>query len=131
MAKTVICRILPTKPQSSSGPNQSNSTYNVVTLEIHPSVGASWRLTAAKSQDLKLQFGDTIKCVSGTAAVLINPGSLAGMFILCPQVPPGSDAKVRTELEINDETTKAIHRGKITFAKDIGNVQLGGTATTR
>ena len=131
MAKTVICRILPTNQQNAAGRNQSSSANSIVILEIYPASGAAWRLTVAKSQDLKLQFGDKIKCVSGTAGVLINPGSPSGMFVLCPQVHPGSDAKVRTELEIDDETIKAIHRGAISATKDIGNIQLGGTATTR
>lgn len=131
MAKTVICRILPTSTKNLQRSNQPNGANDVVILEIHPSSGAAWRLTAAKSQDLKLQFGDTIKSISGTAGVLINPGTPAGMFILCPQVPPNSDWKMRAELEINEETTKHIHRPKISVGGDIGTVLTGGTATTR
>ncbi|HLM60037.1 MAG TPA: hypothetical protein VK308_04485, partial [Pyrinomonadaceae bacterium] len=79
-------------------------------------------LTIAKSQDYKLSFGDTIKCISGTAAVMINPGTPAGTFLL--------RAKINPELEINQETTKILHRGTVTVNHDIGSVianQGGGT----
>ena len=124
MSKTVICRILPTDAKTSHG--------GIVMIDVLPASGSTaWQLTAARPQDLKLQYGDTLKCVSGTAAVLINPGTSAGMFILCKTLPPNADWKTRTELEINDETTKIIHRGRISVTNDIGNTSRSTGATTR
>lgn len=120
MSKTVMCRIIPAKTQNSSGANQ---TSGVAILEIHSVGGAARRFTIAKSQDLKLNFGDTIKCVSGKAAVMINPGTPAGTFLLDPKTCP--------ELEINDETTKILQRGKVSVGEDIGNTTRGTGATTR
>lgn len=130
MANTIICRILPTGAAAFQGSGQAKGN-NVVTLDIYPASGAAWQLRVAQPHDLKLHSGDKIKCVSGAAAVLINPGTPAGIFILVKQLPPNSDWKTRTELEINDETTRHIHRGNISVAKDIGTVLTGGTATTR
>ena len=130
MSNTVICRILPTNQQNAAGHNQSNGT-GIVILEIHPASGAARRMSIAKQQDLKLGYGDKIVSIAGKAGVLINPGSPAGIFILCPHVPPNSDWKVRTELEINDETTKAINRGSISVTQDIGNISRGTGGATR
>ncbi len=132
MAKTVVCRILPTNASALQRNNQKSGANNVVILDIYPVSGsAAWQLSIARQHDLKLQFGDKIKCVSGTAGVLINPGTQAGMFILTKQAPPHSDEKIRAELEINDETTRHIQRGKITSAQDIGTLLRGTGAVTR
>jgi len=131
MSDTLICRILPTNASALHGNSQAKGASGVVTLDIRPASGAPWQLNVGKAHDLKLHFGDKIKCVSGAAAVMINPGTQAGMFVLCKQVPPNSDGKFRTELEITDELTRYINRGKIHIADDIGSVGRGTGATTR
>lgn len=85
-------------------------------------------------QDITLSFGDKIMCVEGMAAVLINPGSPAGAYIVCPQVPvfTADAGKYRVVLEINEETTRKRRRGSISVEEDIGSVLANkGTATTR
>lgn len=120
MSKTVICRVIP---------QAVNGTGGVAILEIH-SKGEARRLTISRSQDYKLEHGDTIKSISGKIAVMINPGTGAGMFVLLPQVTAGSDWKFRTELVIDDESTKIISRGTPTVSGDIGNVsRIGGFST--
>ena len=132
MAKTVICRILPTEARAAHGNNQRQGAGGIVILDVYPASGSTaWQLTTARPQDLKLTYGDTLKCVSGKAAVLINPGTPSGIFILCPRLPPNADWKIRTELEINDETTKTVHRGKISLTDDIGTILRGTGAVTR
>jgi len=133
MANTVICRIIPTSESAVLGNGQAKAATSVATLDVYPASGSvQWQLTVGKQHDLKLQFGDRIKCVSGAAVVMINPGTIAGAFLLCKKLPAKSDWKFRTELEINDETTRPMHRnGKIEFAKDIGSINRATGATTR
>lgn len=116
MGQTVICRVMP----------KAEHGIKVVMLDVFPANGGvQWQLRTSQTQDLKLQFGDRLKCVSGSAVVLINPGTSAGAFILSSKLPAQHDAKERTELEINEETTRIVHRGQITFARDIGNTSRG------
>jgi len=121
MAETVICRVI---AKTTGGVADSVSM-----LDIYSHSGAApRRLAICQSQTLKLSYGDRIKCVSGTVAVVINPGTPAGSFILYANLPSGAAWNQRTELEMNDETTKNIHRGKISVANDIGatNTAAGG-----
>lgn len=126
MAETLMCRILPmdsSKTASGAG--------KVAVLELRPVNGAPRRLNIARPQDLKLEYGVKIKAVVGRAMAMINPGTMAGAFILDPQAPPADFPKVRVELEITDELTKYINRGKITFDEnDVGAVK-GGTLSVR
>lgn len=126
MAETLICRILPTKWS-----NTARGSGECVVLELHPANGAARRLTIARPQDLKLEYGVKIKAIVGKAVAMINPGTQAGAFILDAQAPPADFPKTRVELEITDELTKYINRGKITFDEnEIGGLR-GGTLTTR
>lgn len=132
MSKTAICRILPTDELSFSKNGQAKGGGKVVTLDVYPASGAvQWQLCVAQPHDLKLQTGDRIKCASGAAVVLINPGTQAGAFVLFKTLPSKSDWKFRTELEISDETISHIQRGSIQATKDIGNIIRATSATTR
>ncbi|MBX7061739.1 MAG: hypothetical protein K1X52_08775 [Pyrinomonadaceae bacterium] len=89
------------------------------------------RLTVASGQNLVLDFGDRLKAVQGTAVVMMNPGTRACAFILTPQLPPNADWKCRTELEIDEESTRMILRGEIYVRQDIGNTTRATSDTTR
>jgi hypothetical protein len=89
------------------------------------------RMMVTGTKDLSLNMGDSIKCVLGAAAAYINPGSPAGAYILTSTLPLQNNGKYVKELVIDANTTRAIHRGSIEVAEDIGNVQMGGTATIR
>lgn len=121
----------------SNGGNKTGKTPamgSMVVLGLHKrGIEGTKRLIISRTQDLDLSIGDTIKCLSGMALVMINPGTPAGAFILCPQIPFGSDfnSKYRTELQINTETTRIVHRGEIEVSKDIGNIIRSTGATTR
>lgn len=125
----VTCKIMAYGQPLKNGA-KSYENNPVIILELTRTGGEAHRFTVAGAQNISMNAGDRLKCVSGCAVVMINPGTGAGTFVLCPQIPPHADWKFRTELEINEETTKIIHRGKITFAKDIGGI-YGATATTR
>lgn len=121
MGQTVICRVLPNGERANK----------IVVLDVRTAAGNEWQLKTAQPQNLKLQYGDRLRCVSGSAVVLINPGTRAGAFILKPQLPAKPDWKERVELVINDETTRAIARGQIVVSADIGTTQTATGATTR
>lgn len=89
------------------------------------------RLVVTGRQEIHMNIGDSIKCISGTAVAYINPGSPAGAYILTPKPPLNNNGKYKTLLNITLETTRDIHRGSIHSVEDIGNIQLGGTATSR
>lgn len=81
-----------------------------------------------------LHFGDKIMCIKGMAFVMINPGSAAAGFFVCPQMPLFPDnftGKYRVVLEITDELTKTIPRGHMMAGKDIGTVQTAAGTFTR
>ena len=132
MEETLICRFQTLDLNKSAQKNQKGGMSPVTIFEIYPSGGGSpKRMVIPRSQILKLNYGDTIKCVAGAAAVFINPGTGAGMFILCSQIPFRAGSKYRTELEITDELTKTICRGHIWVNEDIGNIHRSTSATTR
>jgi hypothetical protein len=120
MAKTAICTFITNQSLNKGG--KSKPTLSAV-LYVYPNSGGdARRYTICKTQTVKLNYGDRIECVSGNVVVLINPGTQAGAFILRPDLPSCVNWNERTELEINDETTKHIHRGKVSVGRDIGNV---------
>lgn len=125
----VICRI--TAYEQRGNQSRATGTGAVIILEISRNGGAPQRLVVARTQNISLEMGDRIKCVSGLAIVMINPGTGAGVFILCPQLPPNADWKYRTELEINEETTRVISRGQIKFTNDIGTILRATSAVSR
>ena len=134
MAKTVVCRIVTGNSASFDKQNtkQTGGKSVVSVLDIYPrSGGEARRLTISQTQILKLNYGDRIRCVSGSVVVLINPGTPAGTFVLYPNLPSCVSWNHRTELEMNDETTKHIHRGKIGVADDIGAVNRAAGGFTR
>ena len=120
MTKTVVCRFVTGQSWSKGGKPQSAV---VAVLDIHRQTGgAPQRLSINQSQTLKLNYGDRIKCVSGSVGVLINPGTTAGMFILFADSPSCTSWNYRTELVMDDETTKQhAQRGKVHVTEDIGN----------
>jgi len=89
------------------------------------------RLTIISGQNLVLDFGDRLKAVHGTAVVMMNPGTRAGTFILTPHVPLNADWKCRTELEIDEESTRLILRGEIYVRQDIVTTARATSNTTR
>jgi len=132
MAKTVICQILPTEGGKWNGKNSQAGASKIVILEIYSAAaGNSRQLVLAKPYRVNLSFGDRIKCVSGAAAVLVNPSTQAGAFILTQQIPYGAAWNHRTEIELNDETTKILHRGKVSTTGDIGSINHGGGYSIR
>lgn len=127
MAKTVVCKLI----TGNSWENGKPEIRLAAVLDIYSSAGGSpRRLVVVKTQTIILNYGDRIKCVSGKIGVLINPGTPAGVFVLLPDLPSCVNWHQRTELEMNDETTKHIHRNQVLVAKEIGNLERG-TATTR
>ena len=133
---SVTCRILAFEPPTGSGKKTGKTCAmgSMVIIGLHKrGIEGTKRLVISRTQDLVLNIGDTIKCLSGMALVTINPGTPAGVFILCPQIPFGEDfhSKYRTEIQINTETTKIVHRGEIKVSKDIGNIMRSTGATTR
>lgn len=89
------------------------------------------RMLITGTQELDLNLGDSIKCVLGTAAAYINPGSPAGAYILTSTLPLQNNGKYVKELVLDANTTRSIDRGSIHVTDDIGNIQLGGTGTVR
>jgi len=110
----IICRIMPCE-------TANGSTGQAIILELHTN-GATRRTVIAGTQNLSMNIGDSIKCVSGMAIVMINPGTGAGAYILCTKLPTPNNGKYLTELEITDELTKVINRGKISVVEDIGTI---------
>lgn len=128
MAQTVICRLI----TGNSWESGKSEIRLAAAVDIYSQAGgAPRRLVIAKSQTIQLNYGDRIKCVSGKIGVLINPGTPAGAFVLLPDLLACKSWNERTELEINDETTKHIHRGEIKVMQDIGTVQTKTGGTTR
>lgn len=128
MAKTVVCRLI----TGNSWESGKSAIRLAAILDIYSNSGGEpRRLVVAKTQTIKLNYGDHLKCVSGKIGVLINPGTPAGAFVLLPDLPFCVRWNERTELEINDETTKHIHRGEIRVIDDIGTIQTSAGGTTR
>lgn len=128
MTRTVVCRLI----TGNSWESGKSAIRLTAILDIYSqSSGAPRRLVVAKTQTLTLNYGDRIKCISGRIGILINPGTPAGAFILLPDLPSCVRWNERTELEINDETTKHIHRGEISVMDDMGNVQIQTGGVTR
>ena len=119
MAKTVICTFV----MGNSWEQGKPEVRLAAVLDIYPNAGGEpRRLAVGKTQTLKLNYGDRIKCISGTLVVLVNPGTQAGAFRLFPNSPACVNWNDRTDLEMNDDTTKHRHRGKISVTGDIGNI---------
>ncbi len=101
-------------------------------LEVFPVSGNSYKLIVPNNIMAQFNFGDRIKSISGTTVVLVKPGTQAGAFILSPYLPANPRWNHRTELEINEESTKNIPReGEIKFKNDIGNTTRATSSTTR
>lgn len=127
----INCRISAYEAAGNKNGAKAFGKSPVIILEIIRKGAAPQRVTVAGTQVVALEFGDRLRCVAGFAAVLINPGTGAGAFILCAQIPPQANWNYRTELEINEETTRIISRGKMWAAGDIGNTQRGTGAVSR
>jgi hypothetical protein len=129
MAKTVICTLVAGQIWDKTG---KPGTSIVAVLDVYSQTGsAPTRLSISQTQTLKLNYGDRIKCISGRVGVTINPGTSAGMFVLFADSASCTNWNFRTELEMNDETTKQIHRGEVSVADDIGNISRGTGASAR
>jgi hypothetical protein len=105
-------------------------TAGVVTLDVTTG-SRTKRLNLVTAHDLHLNMGDTIKCISGGAVAMIDPGTSAGAYILTARLPLQNTGKYVTLLRINAETTRRISRGNIHVAEDIGNINHAVTATSR
>jgi hypothetical protein len=128
MAKTVVYRLI----NGNSWQSRKSEIRLAAVLDIFTNGGSEpRRMVVCETQTLTLNYGDRIKCISGKIGVLINPGTPAGAFVLLPDLPSCVSWNERTELEMNDETTKHIHRGEIRVMEDIGTIQTSTGATTR
>lgn len=84
------------------------------------------------NRDLMLNMGDTIRCLSGEAVALVNPGTMAGAYILKTKAPIPTDGKTVSILTLDAYTTRPRHRsGTISVAPDIGNIMRATGHTTR
>ncbi len=117
-----IVRIL---PQAEGG-----SPSKIITIDVVRR-GKTERLVITAQRDLIVDFGDSIRCISGTAVAMMNPGTRAGAFILTTKVPRGQEYKYRTDLEISGKTLCVIERGEIVTGQDIGTVMTATAAATR
>lgn len=122
-----MCKLLAS--QSSQNGRAAAAAGSI--LEIFPAAGNPYKIIVAKNIMAQFNFGDRIKSVAGTTIVLVKPGTRAGAFILSPHLPVNPAWNQRTELEINDESTKNIPRGEINLKKDIGNTTFATSSTTR
>lgn len=126
----VTCRILANNASSAVSPHAGKSTGAVVIVELIRKNGTPQKVLIVRAQDFSMNFGDRIRSIAGTAVVMINPGTKAGAFILSAQAP-NNNWKHRTELEINEETTRILNRGAVSKVEDIGNLTRGTGAVTR
>jgi hypothetical protein len=78
-----IVRILPIE--------EGNLRAKIVTIDVMQN-GRSERLTVSMVKDLTLKMGVLIRCVSGSAVAMINPGTQAGAFILTTNPPSAQPA---------------------------------------
>jgi hypothetical protein len=117
-----IVRILPQA--------EGNSTSKMVTVDVVRSAKTE-RMIITSPRDLTVNLGDAIRCLSGFALAMMNPGTQAGVYLLTPRVPYGTDAKYVTNLVISPQTLRIVERGHITSAQDIGTVMTSTGAVTR
>lgn len=114
---------------------KNNRTGKFAVLHIYrSSTGETGEMTVFSTpQDITLNPGDKIKCVEGMAFVLVKPGTSAGGYIVCPQIPllpgVGEIGKYVVVLEINEETIRVRPRGAV--SADIGNISRGTGGTSR
>jgi hypothetical protein len=124
---TIICRIMASNPTDAKTPGRGLVTI----LDLTTNGEETRRIVVSRTQDIPMNLGDSIKCVSGMAVVLINPGTGAGAYFLCTHPPTPNNGKYLTELEINEETTRIISRGKIVMTNDVGSIMRATGATIR
>ncbi len=105
-------------------------TTGVVTLDVTTG-RRTQRINLLSAHDFHLSMGDSIKCISGTAVAMIDPGTSAGAFILTTRPPLQNDGKYVTLLQINVHTTRRISRGSVQVMDDMGNINHAVTSTTR
>lgn len=117
-----IVRILPTE--------QGNLNSKMVTVDVMRK-GKSERMVITAQRDLNMNMGESIRCISGKAVAMINPGTQAGAYVLTSQLHYGADSKHVTTLTISPDTLKIVPRGEIKAAEDIGTVMTATAAVSR
>lgn len=88
-------------------------------------------MLVSKQEDIVMQPGDSIECIMGTATVFINPGTSTPAYVLTSQPPLHKPGKFVKELVLTENVFLPKLRGTPFVAGDIGNVNSGGTHTTR
>ncbi len=128
----ILCRIMAIKkPLANSKIETSQKNGVMVIIEVVTNRGSSKQIIISRSQDLILEMGYKIKCISGQAAVWIKPATNAGIYIISEMSPIPLMSKYPSEIEINDFTTRIIDRGHVQVTEDIGNISKHAGGCTR
>jgi hypothetical protein len=129
----VNCRIMAVGKEESGNRKKpiNRQTGIMVVVEILSDRGNNKQIVVSRSQDLVLEIGYKIKCVTGQAFVLINPGTQAGGFMISEMSSNPMMAKYPSILEITDEMTININRGKIHTTNEIGTSNTSAGSFTR
>jgi hypothetical protein len=111
----------------------SQQTGAMAVIEILTDFGDSKQLVISRSQDINLEIGDKIRCVSGQAVVIINQGIQAGSRIISETSPNPHSTKYPSLLEITAEIAKTLPPGKIHIPvlNDFGSIIRSAATTTK
>ena len=118
---THTCRLFAVNPTAINSKNGNNS---IATVDIERE-NYSEHFVVSKAQNVMLNIGDSVKCVSGAVFILIKPGTGAGGCILSANPALPKHESYKTEFIMTEESTRTIPRGKIYKTSDIGNIQRG------
>lgn len=104
--RTIECLIVPINPQAqNNSQRQVTGTGEVSVLQIQSAEGGiRENLIFRKGQNITLVFGDKIKCVAGKVLLFFHPNPGSSRLHTLSAQPNGE--KEKTEVEVNEETTK-------------------------
>jgi hypothetical protein len=111
----ILCRVTAIIRDEFAGKTIKNSeqTGAMAIVEISSKEGSNTQLVISRSQDILLELGDKIKCLTGKAAVEINHATLPVTHIISERPPTSSGrsllksvaatvSKIANEIEITD-----------------------------
>jgi hypothetical protein len=124
----ILCRVTAfLKDEFGGKTNQTSQQIGAMAIvEISSNDGGNKNLVISRSQDIMLEIGDRIKCLSGKAAVEINHATQPVTHIISERPPTSSSrsllksvaataSKIANEIEITDGAS-------VTLIKE-GNVE--------